>query len=196
MAVIQAKPSRQHDQGFVLQSALPVAKGQVAGAPGHGLIGVFGVEQLDRMQPFGDAAPLGPGIHHHSAPHGAWDPYGPFQPAQPSAGRFSGQRRERFARLGFNPAARGIQAAALESSVAEGEAVEAPIGNEQVGARPNPVKGEAVVPTPAHQGPDVVLMGRFCEPLRGAAHLPGGELIQANALAQAGVMARGGHHGP
>jgi hypothetical protein len=45
VAVIQAKSSRKHDQGFVLQSALPVAKGQVAGAPRQGLIGFLGVEQ-------------------------------------------------------------------------------------------------------------------------------------------------------
>ena len=148
------------------------------------------------MQPFGDAAPLGARIHHHSAPNGAWDPYGPFQPAQPSTGCFPGQARDRLARLGVNPAVGGIQAAALEASVAEGEAVEATIANQEVGARTNAVKGKAVLPTPGHQGPDLALMDRFCEPVRGAAHLPGGELIQANALAQAGVMARGGHHGP
>ena len=182
----EAEAGREHHQGLLLQPAVAVGKGQVAAGQHEGLAVAIGIKHGDLLEPLAGAAPLGAGIHHHGSPHRARDAHGPFQATQAGAGGPAGQGGDRFSGLGFDQAGGAIELAALEPPLAEGQAGQALVADQQVGTGANHLQGQALAPGPAGQGDHLVVGLGFPEPLGRSPHPPGGELGQGYPCQQPG----------
>ena len=160
---------------------MAVGKGQVVAGQHERVAVAPGIKHGDVLEPLAGAAPLGARIHHHGAPHGARDAHGPFQAAQAGPGGPAGQGRDRFTGLGFDQALAAIELAALQPPLAEGEAGQALVTDQQVGAGADHLQGQALAPGPAGQAHHLVVVVWLKKPLGRSPHLPGGEVGQADS---------------
>ena len=183
MAGLQLEGGCQHDPGLRLEAAVAIGEVQFPGFQLEGRCGIGRVQQPHRVQPFGRAAALSARIHHHRAPHGAWDAHGPLQPAQAKPGCFTGQGGDRFSGFRFHQAAGGVEPAPLQPPVADGEAGQAAIGDQQVGACADAAQGQALGLGPGRQRNQLIDLSRLGKPLRWTSHLPGGERLKPYPLA-------------
>ena len=104
---------------------------------------------------------------------------------QACPGHLAGQGGDRFAGLRLHHPALAIHPAALQSPDAEGEARQAPVRDQQVGARADHPQGQIALPSPTGQGNQLVAIGGLGEPLGRSPHPPGGELLEWHSRPQA-----------